>query len=150
MSKLKKLLLAALTTSFILLTVFLGTPGITTQKVFAQDDGSVWSEDTKLTQEKLSQLDPLKQESSLAEKLSTPSGIINRLLEFIFPIAGVLLFVIILWGGFEILSGAATKKSMDAGKQRVTAGLIGFLLLFASYWIIQIIEGIFGVVILGF
>ncbi len=74
---------------------------------------------------------------------------INRALEFIFPLAGLILFVMIVWGGFEMLTSAASKKGMDAGKQRVTAALIGFLVLFASYWIIQIVQEITGVVILG-
>ncbi len=54
----------------------------------------------------------------------------------------------IVWGGFEILTGAATKKSVDAGKQRITAALLGFLLLFATYWIGQLLEVVFGIVIL--
>ena len=43
---------------------------------------------------------------------------------------------------------AAGKKSIDAGKQRATAAVVGFMLLFASYWIAQIIEIVFGIKIL--
>lgn len=82
------------------------------------------------------------------EELSTPAGIMNRVLVFAFPIAGLILFVMLLWGGFEMLSGAATKKSLDAGRQRITAAVVGFLLLFVSFWIVQIIEVVFGVSIL--
>jgi len=74
---------------------------------------------------------------------------INRVLTFLFPIAGLILFVLITWGGFEMLLGAASKKNLDAGKQRVTAAVIGFLLLFSTYWIVQIIEEITQVNILG-
>lgn len=76
------------------------------------------------------------------------AGVINRALKFIFPIAGLILFVMIIWGGFEILTGADNQKSLEAGKQRITAAIIGFFLLLASYWIIQIIEYITGVIIL--
>ena len=82
------------------------------------------------------------------DDFKTPGGIMTRVLQFAFPIAGLILFVMIVWGGFEILSGAADKKSMDAGRQRVTAAIIGFLLLFSSYWIAQVIEYIFGISIL--
>lgn len=78
-----------------------------------------------------------------------PSGVINRALNFIFPLAGLILFVMIIWGGFEMLTGAAKKQNLDAGKQRVTAAITGFILLFISYWIVQIIEFITGVRILG-
>ncbi len=77
------------------------------------------------------------------------AGVINRLLNFIFPLAGLILFVMIVWGGFEMMTGAASKKNLDAGKQRVTAAIVGFLLLFVSYWIIQIIEYVTKVSILG-
>lgn len=85
--------------------------------------------------------------SEYAEQLSTPGGIITRMLEFIFPIAGLILFLMISWGGFEVLSGAGDSSKVTAGKQRVTAAIVGFLILFASYWMVQIMELVFGVVI---
>lgn len=85
--------------------------------------------------------------SDYANTLSTPGGIISRLLTFAFPLAGLILFVMLVWGGFEILIQAPSKKAIDAGKQRVTAAIIGFMLLFASYWIWQIVEVVFGIVI---
>lgn len=85
---------------------------------------------------------------ALVQQFSTPGGIVSRILLFSFPIAGLILFVMSVWGGFEILAGAHNKKSMDAGRQRVTAAIVGFLLLFSSYWIAQIVEYIFGLSIL--
>lgn len=77
------------------------------------------------------------------------AGLLNRTLVYIFPLAGLVLFLMLVWGGFEMLTGAASKKNLDAGKQRITTALIGFLLLFASYWIVQIVEYVTGVNILG-
>jgi hypothetical protein len=83
-------------------------------------------------------------------RFATPGAVLNRLLRIIiFPAAGMILFVMILWGGFEMLSGANDTKSMEAGKQRITAALIGFILLFCAYWIAQIVGVIFGVTIVG-
>jgi hypothetical protein len=80
--------------------------------------------------------------------LSTPASIINRFFVFAMPLAGLLLFIMLVIGGFEMVSKAATKKSIDSGKQRIKAAIIGFLLLFVSYWIMQIVEIVFGVRIL--
>lgn len=103
-----------------------------------------------LSQEILDQLNPLKiGQSPYIEEFSTPAGIINRLIIFIFPIAGLILFVLIVWGGFEMLTSPANKSNYETGKNRVVAAVIGFILLFCSYWIIQIIEVIFSVNILG-
>lgn len=86
--------------------------------------------------------------SAYAETLRSPGGIVNKALDFIFPLAGLILFFMLVWGGFEMLIGAPTKKSMESGRNRVTAAIVGFLLLFSSYWIWQIIEIVFGVKIL--
>ena len=86
--------------------------------------------------------------SAYAGSLSTPGGVITRFLQFAFPVAGVILFVMITWGGFEMILGASEKKSLDAGRQRITAAIVGFLLLFSSYWLTQIVSYVFGVVIL--
>jgi len=87
--------------------------------------------------------------SNAATDLSTPGGILSRSLTYAFPIAGTILFVMILWGGFEMISGATESKSLEAGKQRITAAAVGFLLLFASYWITQLLQIVFNISILG-
>lgn len=106
-----------------------------------------------VTQETLDSLNPLIQHSDLDQAtikdLSTPAGIINRALTFLFPIAGFILFLMIVVGGFEMMSGAANKKSIETGKQRVVAAIVGFIILFSAYWIAQLVEKILGVRILG-
>jgi hypothetical protein len=80
--------------------------------------------------------------------LTTPRGIISKLLPYLFTFAGLILFIMILWGGFEMLTGAADPKMQEAGKQRITAAVVGFLLLFSSYWLAQIVQRVFGISIL--
>ncbi|MEN8253808.1 MAG: pilin [Patescibacteria group bacterium] len=87
-------------------------------------------------------------EEFFANDKVTPASFIKRTLNFLFPLSGMILFIMIVWGGFEMLSTAATKKSMDAGKQRITAAIVGFFLLFTAYWIMQILEAVFGIKIL--
>jgi len=121
-----------------------------TKTTFAQAQPLPFAAGQPITNAQLDQLNPLIQngDPALAAMLSTPAGVVNRVVVFAFPIAGLILFVMIVWGGFEMLSGATTKKSIDTGKQRITAAFIGFLLLFLAYWIVVIIEAVFGVKIL--
>jgi uncharacterized membrane protein len=80
---------------------------------------------------------------------TSPAGIISRVLLFAFPIAGLILFVMLVWAGFQILAGASQgSKSIEAGKQRATTAIVGFILLFVAYWIMQIIEIVFSIQIL--
>ncbi len=120
----------------------------------SSNDTAVSPIDSPLTQNDLNKLNPLllfsTKESQFYRGDEFVLGMfINQALKFIFPLAGLILFVMIVWGGFEMLSSATNKKGLDAGKQRVVSALIGFLLLFSSYWIIQIIEHITQVNILG-
>lgn len=105
--------------------------------------------DVEVSEEMLNSLNPLTTAGGDAS-LSTPGGIISKALgSFVFPIAGIILFVVLLLGGFQMLTGATNSKSLDEGKQRITAAIMGFLLLFAAYWIAQLLELIFGIRILS-
>lgn len=96
----------------------------------------------------LNSLNPLNF-STAKEELSTPGGIISRALRsFVFPIAGMILFIMLVWGGFEILSKSTNQNAMQAGKQRITAAIIGFILLFVAYWVLQLIQFVFGISVL--
>ena len=57
------------------------------------------------------------------------------------------MFAIFFSGGFMIISGGTTgdAKKSQQGKEAATWATIGFLVIFASYWILQIIKAITGV-----
>lgn len=135
---------------FSFLALFTVSALVVNPVAYAQDnEGESQLEPGDVTSETFRNLNPLYiGDSEYKTQLSTPRGIISRALTFAFPLAGIILFVMIVWGGFEIVSGAATKKSLDAGKQRVTAAIVGFILLFSSYWLAQIVEVVFGIRIL--
>lgn len=76
-------------------------------------------------------------------------GIIGVFLPYILIIAGLVLFAMLVFGGFTMLSGAASKDGMEKGKAMVTHALIGFLIIFAAYWIAQILQVIFGISIVS-
>lgn len=102
-----------------------------------------------VSQETLDSLNPLNIANSTAkDDFKTPGSTISRASTYAFPAAGMILFGMLSWGGFEMLLGAVNKKSLDSGKQRITAAIVGFLLLFATYWAAQLLEAIFGVKIL--
>lgn len=99
--------------------------------------------------ETLDQFNPLKQYSTKADQLSTPGGIISEILRFAFPIAGIILFVMLILAGLKMLTGATNSKNIDEGKQMIVTAILGFIILFAAYWIAQLLEIIFGIKILG-
>ncbi|OGM10796.1 hypothetical protein A2Z22_02830 [Candidatus Woesebacteria bacterium RBG_16_34_12] len=66
-------------------------------------------------------------------------------------IASLILLFLLIFGGISIIigAGAGNPESTAKGKKAATSALIGFLIIFAAYWIIQIIEKITGMAILS-
>ena len=81
------------------------------------------------------------------EKLGTLGDIISAILPNIYILAGLILFILLIVGGFGFIMGAGQENPEKArkGKQAITAALIGFAIIFCSYWIIRIIEIMTGV-----
>jgi len=77
--------------------------------------------------------------------------IISNLLQNIYVLAGILLFVLLIIGGFSFIIGAGEDNPEKAkkGKQAITAALIGFAIIFCSFWIIKIIQIVTGLNILA-
>lgn len=76
--------------------------------------------------------------------INTLSDIVNILVQFLYPLAGMLLFVYLVWGGFDYLLSRGNPEKVKSGKAKITAALIGFILLVASYTIVRLIVHIFG------
>ncbi len=138
-SKLFSILLACITCLLFVLMLTQAKP------LYAQQPGA-----QGLAKQGFNALDPLQNSKIKNQFLNangsiSPGKVISRVLLFAFPMAGLILFVMLIWGGFEMLTGATDTKSQDAGKQRITAAIIGFVLLFISYWLARILEAVFGV-----
>lgn len=76
-------------------------------------------------------------------------GIISNFLPTLLIIAGLILFAMLVMGGFTMLAGAADKEAQETGKKQVTSALVGFFIIFLAYWIAQILQVIFKVNILS-
>ncbi len=66
-------------------------------------------------------------------------------------IAGIILLLLLIGGGISIIIGAGQQNPQQVaqGRAAATAALVGFVVIFGSYWLIQIIETVFGVTILN-
>lgn len=74
----------------------------------------------------------------------TIGGVISLVLPYIFVLAGLALLLMLIFGGFQLMTSAGDPKGMEAGKNRVMYAIIGFLIIFASFWLVQILQVIFG------
>lgn len=74
--------------------------------------------------------------------------IVSGILPYIFGFAGLALFIMLIWGGITLMTAAGDPAKSKAGYGKISAGLIGFLIIFVSYFVAQIVEVVLGVKIL--
>jgi hypothetical protein len=78
-------------------------------------------------------------------KFADIGTILNTAIPYTIAIAGVGLLLMIISAGFTLLTSAGDPKKMEAGKNRLTYALLGFVLVFGAYWIVVILGLMFGV-----
>src|SRR3989338_7912479 len=76
-------------------------------------------------------------------KFTNLSSLLNNAIPIIFPVAGLILLAYLIWGGFEFLTSLGDPKKAASAKNKITYAIIGFFVIFAAYWIVQLIAFIF-------
>lgn len=79
--------------------------------------------------------------------LNEVGPLISRFINIAFIAAGIILLFFFILGGISLISGAGSDnpEQLAKGKQTVISALIGFVVVFAAYWIVQLIQVITGV-----
>lgn len=85
-----------------------------------------------------------------AKKFGTLASLLNVIIPNIFLLAGVILFFLLIVGGFGVIAGAGSGDpgQTEKGKKAVTYALLGFAIIFLSWWVVKIVEVVTGVPIL--
>jgi hypothetical protein len=87
--------------------------------------------------------------NTLGGPKTTLGGIVSYFLPYVLTVAGIILFGMLVAGGFTMLMGAADKESQEKGKHMISNAFLGFVLIFFAYWIAQILQVIFNVSIVS-
>ena len=76
----------------------------------------------------------------------TLSKFISPLIQNVFVLAGVILVILLIFGGvtYIINAGSGDKEGMEKGQNALTSALLGFIIIFVAYWLVQIIQYITG------
>lgn len=72
------------------------------------------------------------------------AGIITKILPYLFVAGGLILFVFLIIGGLQMMTGANDDKAIASARAKITSALTGFVLLFCSYWIFRLVLKILG------
>lgn len=74
----------------------------------------------------------------------TIADIVSGLMPYIFAGIGIVLLLFLISGGFTLMFSAGDPQKVQKGKTVLTNALIGFVIVFVAYWIVQIVGLVFG------
>ena len=70
--------------------------------------------------------------------------LINRALNFILVFAALLVFAYLIWGGIEWITSGGDKSKTESARNRITAAIIGLIVLAASWAILMLVLNFLG------
>lgn len=94
------------------------------------------------------QIKPKTTEFQPLQNLTIP-GIISGLISLVLIIAALVFFFMLVIGGIRWMLSGGDKTGTEGARNQVTAALIGLIIVFSAWAIIQLIKTLFGVDILG-
>ncbi len=75
---------------------------------------------------------------------ATLGEIVQKALPWVFGLAGIGLLLYLIYGGFHLMISGGEPKVVQEAKGKITNALVGFVIVFIAYWIVQLIGRIFG------
>lgn len=78
----------------------------------------------------------------------TVPGIISGLIRLSLVVAAIVFFFILVLGGIRWIISGGDKTQTEAARNQITAALVGLVIVFSAWAIIQLIKAFFGVDIL--
>lgn len=78
-------------------------------------------------------------------KFESIASIVNAFVTPILTIAGIALFLFIMIAGFKYMASGDDPKAKDGAKGQLTSAIVGFVIIFGAYWIVQIVAAVFGI-----
>jgi hypothetical protein len=90
---------------------------------------------------------PIQGISTTFSSYNNFGDLISVIVRNVMMIAGVISLFFLVMGGFSVImaAGGGDSKKMESGKKTMTSAVIGLLLIFLSFWIVQIIGAITGI-----
>lgn len=75
---------------------------------------------------------------------TTFQGFMNGVLSFVMVIAALLVFFYLIWGGIEWITSGGDKGQTEKARNKITAAVIGLIILAAAYAVLQLALGFLG------
>lgn len=90
----------------------------------------------------------IKSVFSPAGSFETFGDLVSVIVKNAFVVAGIISFVLLIFGGFTVIVGSGDPKKAEQGQKAITGAVTGLLIVLGSFWIIQILSRITGLPLL--
>mgnify|MGYP000231293099 CR=1 FL=1 len=78
------------------------------------------------------------------EGINNVGDLVNKVINFLIPLAGIILLLIFIWGGYDFMMSQGQPDKVKSAQAKITTGVIGFVLLILAFIITKILAFIFG------
>lgn len=75
----------------------------------------------------------------------TAGRIVSGLIQFTMVIAAIVFFFILVIGGIKWITSGGDKAQTEGARNQITAALVGLVIVFAAWAILQLIKTFFGI-----
>lgn len=79
----------------------------------------------------------------LDPNLNSVGSVVNRVTSFLIPISAVILLFVLILGGYELMMSRGEPAKVQGARAKITAGVVGFVLLLLSFLITRLIAVVF-------
>ena len=93
-------------------------------------------------------LSPTSSEFANLGELTFPQ-IVGGFINLMLLLAAIIFFFILVWGGISWITSGGDKANTEAARNRITAALVGLVIVFAAWAILQLIQVFFGITLIG-
>jgi hypothetical protein len=79
--------------------------------------------------------------------LTGVSGLVTIFLDGAFALSGLILLFFFIMGGIGMIgsAGQSDPQKAEQAKKTITSAIIGFVIVFTSYWIVKLIGSLLGI-----
>lgn len=93
---------------------------------------------------RLAQVDISDPNVNPAARFTDVSSILNIVMPLFIGGAGLIFFITLLIGALTIITAGGNSERFQTGKKRITFSLMGLIMVISSYFIVKLVEIIFG------
>ena len=88
--------------------------------------------------------DQLQQSIGSSNQYETLGDVLSDNILYVYALAGFLLLVYLVISGFKYMTAKGDPKALQSAKSSLATALIGFIIVFVSFWIVQLLATVLG------